>query len=72
VIWKVVVFSFLLIGNWLVWKVKNETRMRLGEDPWFGCGENYVLSRNMVSSLEMGGIIFLFQVADLDSTTVWR
>lgn len=33
IIWKVVVFAFPLIKDWLVWKVGDGTRMRLGEDP---------------------------------------
>jgi len=35
--WKVVILSFLLIGNGsLVWKVGKASKFRLGEDPWVG------------------------------------
>lgn len=70
-----IVLSFPLIGNWLVklvWKVGNGTRMMQGEDPRVGCGESYVLRRNLVFSLRDRGIIFLSQVANPNSTTVLR
>ena len=34
--WKVVIWSFDLIGNYILWKVGNGAYVRLGMDPWVG------------------------------------
>jgi hypothetical protein len=46
IVWKALVDSFPLIGNWLVWKIGNEKRIRIGEDPWEGSEGNFNLSSN--------------------------
>jgi hypothetical protein len=51
VIWKVVFLAFSLTSKCLVWKVGDRNEVRLGDEPWVGCDENYKLPRNMVGAL---------------------
>ena len=44
--------AFPLVGKWLVLKVGEGNRVRLGEDPWVGCDENFKLPRNIVGSVK--------------------
>jgi hypothetical protein len=53
---KDVVLFFPLIGSWLVWEVRNSHRVRMGEDPWVGCGLNYRLPKNLIVSLRDKGL----------------
>jgi len=39
--WKFIVLVFPLVGNWMVWKVGNGERVRVGANPWVGSGEDY-------------------------------
>jgi hypothetical protein len=32
-VWKPLVQSFPLLGNWLVWRIGNGVKARIGEDP---------------------------------------
>jgi hypothetical protein len=47
-IWKATISAFPNIGCWLVWKVGNGHNVRVGEDPWVGCGEGYKLPENVL------------------------
>lgn len=46
--------------------------MQLGLDPWPGSGENYLLAPHVHDFLGLQGIHYLYQIADLKSTTIWR
>jgi hypothetical protein len=64
-------FSFS-IERWLIWKVGNGHRVRVGEDPSIGSGLNYKLPENHIFSLHEKGIFFLHRVTDPDMTSIWR
>jgi len=40
IVWKALVDDFPLVGNWIVWRIGNRTKVRLGEDLWLGVGNN--------------------------------
>jgi hypothetical protein len=42
--------DFPLIGEEISWKVGSGTCVRLGEEPWVGCGLNYTLPGHMVQA----------------------
>lgn len=63
---------FPMVGSWLVWKVGKGNRVRLGVDPWVGCGKNYRLSENLVNILGEKGYFTLSKVAHHDCTTIWN
>eukprot|EP01018_Ginkgo_biloba_P002192 Gb_33330 [translate_table: standard] len=72
IVWKVIVLAFPLVRKWLVWSVGNENRMRIGVDPWAGCGGVFRLYENLVNSLHGKGIYFLHQAADPILTSEWN
>ena len=57
--WKEFVEAFPLVGNWVAWKVGDGGRIRIGQDPWVGSGDNYRLPDNLVSLLKDKGITLL-------------
>jgi len=56
-----------MIGRWLIWRVGNGTKVKLGEEPWFGCGEGYRLPIKLINSLHENGYFFMSKVAYLRS-----
>ena len=56
------VLSFPLIGSWMVWKVWNGHRVRIGEDPWIGSELNYRLPKYIIGhALREEGLSYLYQ-----------
>ena len=52
-------WSFDLIGNFLVWKVENGADLRIGMDPWVGCKWRHSLPSHLTDILHSAGIYFL-------------
>jgi hypothetical protein len=44
ILWKALVEAFPLVGTWTIWQKGNISKVRLGEDPWLGAGDNFTLS----------------------------
>ena len=57
--WKAVLWSFDLIGNYLVWKAENGADVRLGLDPWVGCKWRHILPSFLLDKLHSLGCYFL-------------
>ena len=38
------VLAFPLVRKWTVWRIRNGEKVKIGEDPWEGAGEEYKLS----------------------------
>jgi hypothetical protein len=51
IMWNTVVLAFPVVGNWLVWQVRNGNKVRIGEDPWAGCGQEFKLPVQMIHQL---------------------
>ena len=39
IVWKALVDAFSLVGNWIIWKMRDEKNTRIGEDTWVGIDE---------------------------------
>jgi hypothetical protein len=59
IVWKALVEAFPLVGNWTVWRIGNGEKVRLGEDPWLGAGNNYKLSPPLLLFLKNKNLRFL-------------
>jgi hypothetical protein len=59
IVWKATIKYFSLIGNWLVWKVGNGRRIRLGKDPWVSYGNNFELLDHIVNFLRERGFFYM-------------
>ena len=57
--WKVVLWSFDIIGNNLVWKIGNGADVRLEMDPWVGCKWRHLLPFPLVEKLHYLGVFSL-------------
>ena len=61
--WKVVLWSFDLIGQSLVWRVGTGAYVCIGMDPWIGCKWRHSLPSTMVDKLHYVGFYFLKDIA---------
>lgn len=71
VIWKEIIHAFGVIKLGLVWKVRNGQHVRIGEDPWVGCNENYQLPLGLVFFLHERGNHSLEKIVDHEQSTIW-
>jgi hypothetical protein len=60
IVWKALVQDFPLVGKWNAWHIGNGEKVRLGEDPWLGAGNNYKLSQPLIKFLK-GKKMLLFE-----------
>ena len=60
--WKVVLWVFDIIGNFLVWKIGNGTVVHIGLDPWIGCKWRHALPSSMIEKLHLAGFYFLSDI----------
>jgi hypothetical protein len=51
IVWKDMVEAFPLVGDWVVWKIGDKKKVRVGEDPWLGAGNYFRLSLPLILSL---------------------
>ena len=66
--WKVVLWAFDIIGNFLVWKIGNGAAIRLGVGPWIGCKWRHTLPPSMIEKLHLAGFYFLSDIGIPGST----
>jgi hypothetical protein len=43
IIWKAMISSFSVVGDSLAWRVGKGNHLRIGVDPWPGCGNSHIL-----------------------------
>lgn len=53
------VISFLVIRQWLAWKVINGSKVQLCLDAWVGGEKYFILSYNIYLALNMRGLLKL-------------
>jgi len=72
VVWKATMESFSIVEDGLSWHVGNGEKLRIGIDPWVGCNEGFILSREIMDSLHTQGFEFLNRIAREDLSTNWH
>ena len=63
--------SFEVVGKWVAWKVGQGDRLRIGEDPWIACIENYKLFEALKQTLHKLGCTRLRDVSIHDYGGKW-
>lgn len=71
-IWKALLHSLQLIRNNIVWRIRNGSRVRIGLDPWSGCGGRHRLPQELVQYLAAQGIRVISQIADQEQTDLFH
>ena len=67
-LWKSLLQVFYLITYCIIWRIGNGRRLKPGIDPWVGCCDAYVFTKNMRNSLHNHGFLFLFHIGDVIHT----
>ena len=63
-----VLWSFDLIGQALVWRIGTGTEVRIGIDPWQGCKWRHVLPDSMIDKLHSVGFFVIKDIACTSTT----
>ena len=67
-IWMNLVDYFLVIGNWLSWKVVDGKKIKVGLDPWVGGVGIFSLSQYLRLTLNAQGFFTLGDYGDIGSS----
>ena len=67
--WRALIATFDAIDEWIIWKVGNGRRLKIGQEPWIGCYVAHKISLHMISSLRDQGLLHLIQVGDVSNTS---
>lgn len=51
IMWKALIKAFDLVGGGIAWKVGIDRSIRVGVDPWAGCGWNHILPNHLIEAL---------------------
>ena len=51
--------AFPVIGKWTTWKIRDGRKVRIGEDPLIGAGDDYRLTADIKEKLRLQQIIVL-------------
>lgn len=61
--------SYALIRDGLTWRIKSGEVVKIGMDPWIGCGKAHRLPKELRKYLISIGISHLSQIADNERST---
>eukprot|EP00253_Pinus_taeda_P002467 PITA_02467 len=68
-IWKAVINTIPLLREGLTWRIREGNSVRIGQDPWVGCGNAHRLPIDLISHLNDRGITHIAHVGDLENST---
>lgn len=72
VIWKAVLKSLEIRRSGLTWRIQDGNAVRIGEDPWIGCGNAHRLPPELKAYLNEVGITRISHIADLEHTSLFQ
>lgn len=68
-IWKAVLLSLPLLREGITWRIKSGQHVRLGMDPWVGCGNMHKLSDDLIIHLHNRGLTHICHIGDIANST---
>eukprot|EP00253_Pinus_taeda_P008270 PITA_08270 len=68
-IWKAVVNTIPLLRDGLTWRIREGNSVRIGKDPWVGCGNAHRLPNEVIDHLKVRGITHIAHIGDLERST---
>lgn len=68
-IWKDVLHSLPLLREGITWRIKEGNEVRIGMDPWVGCGNTHRLSEGLLRHLHSRGIMHIKHISDRENST---
>eukprot|EP00253_Pinus_taeda_P020940 PITA_20940 len=69
IIWKAVISTLPLLHEGLTWHIKAGNVVRIGQDPWVGCGNTHRLSNGLIRHLNDRGITNIMHIGDPANST---
>eukprot|EP00253_Pinus_taeda_P033651 PITA_33651 len=63
-IWKAVIESIPLLRDGITWRIKEGNAVRIGMDPWVGCGNSHRLPADLIHYLHDRGIMHIKHIGD--------
>lgn len=63
-IWKAVIGTLPLLRDGITWRIKEGNAVRIGLDPWVGCGNAHRLSADLIRHLQDRGITHIKHIGD--------
>eukprot|EP00253_Pinus_taeda_P030204 PITA_30204 len=68
-IWKAVVNTIPLLRDGLTWRIREGNSVRIGKDPWVGCGNAHRLPIELIEHLKVRGITHIAHIGDPECST---
>eukprot|EP00253_Pinus_taeda_P032607 PITA_32607 len=68
-IWKAVINIIPLLRDGLTWRIREGNSVRIGQDPWVGCGNAQRLPIDLIGHLKDKGITHIAHIGDPDRST---
>eukprot|EP00253_Pinus_taeda_P034161 PITA_34161 len=69
IIWKAVINTIPLLRDGLTWRIREGNSVRIGLDPWVGCGNAHRLPIDLIRHLNDRGITHILQAGDPANST---
>eukprot|EP00253_Pinus_taeda_P025252 PITA_25252 len=63
-IWRVVIDTLPLLREGITWRIKEGNAVRIGMDPWVGCGNTHRLHADLIRHLHDRGVTHIKHIGD--------
>eukprot|EP00253_Pinus_taeda_P013597 PITA_13597 len=68
-IWKAVINTLPLLQEGITWRIKEGNAVRIGMDPWVGCGNTHRLHADLIRHLHDRGVTHIKHIGDRENSS---